>query len=84
MRIVDVNEYYAPTGGGVRTYVDRKMGILADLGHELIVVAAGKEEAIEERPGGGRRPAVPWAVRCRRGQGERRESFVRLEHAGWL
>ena len=32
MRIVDVNEFYSPTGGGVRTYIDRKMGIMADLG----------------------------------------------------
>jgi alpha-1,6-mannosyltransferase len=54
MRIVDVNEYYSPTGGGVRTYIDRKMGILADMGHELIVVAPGREDREEERPGGGR------------------------------
>lgn len=54
MRIVDVNEFYTPTGGGVRTYLDRKMGILADLGHELIVVAPGREDGVEERAGGGR------------------------------
>ncbi|WP_260597001.1 glycosyltransferase [Sphingomonas endolithica] len=54
MRIVDVNEFYSPTGGGVRTYIDRKMGIMADLGHELIVIAAGREDSVEERPGGGR------------------------------
>ncbi|WP_010161319.1 glycosyltransferase [Sphingomonas sp. PAMC 26617] len=54
MRIVDVNEFYSPTGGGVRTYIDRKMGIMADLGHELIVIAPGREPGIEERPGGGR------------------------------
>ena len=54
MRIVDVNEFYSPTGGGVRTYIDRKMGIMSDLGHELIVIAAGRENAVEERPGGGR------------------------------
>ena len=53
MRIVDVNEYYTPTGGGVRTYLDRKMAIMADLGHELIVIAPGREDAVEERPGGG-------------------------------
>ncbi|KQM65571.1 glycosyl transferase family 1 [Sphingomonas sp. Leaf17] len=53
MRIVDVNELYSPTGGGVRTYIDRKMGILAELGHELIVLAPGKEDRIEDRPGGG-------------------------------
>ena len=54
MRIVDVNEFYSPSGGGVRTYVDRKMGILAGMGHELIVVAPGREDRVDERPGGGR------------------------------
>lgn len=54
MRIVDVNEYYSPTGGGVRTYLDRKMALMAELGHELIVVAPGRETRIEHRPGGGR------------------------------
>jgi alpha-1,6-mannosyltransferase len=54
MRIIDVNEFYSPTGGGVRTYIDRKMGIMSELGHELIVIAAGREDKIEERPGGGR------------------------------
>jgi len=54
MRIVDVNEYYSPTGGGVRTYLDNKMSIMAELGHELIVIAPGPRDAVEERPGGGR------------------------------
>jgi len=54
MRIVDVNEFYSPTGGGVRTYVDRKIGVLADMGHELTVIAPGREDRVEERPGGGR------------------------------
>ncbi|MCH4893939.1 MULTISPECIES: glycosyltransferase [unclassified Sphingomonas] len=53
MRVVDVNEYYSPTGGGVRTYLDRKMEIMAELGHELIVIAPGRADAVEERPGGG-------------------------------
>ncbi|MDB5678644.1 glycosyltransferase [Sphingomonas bacterium] len=54
MRIVDVNEFYSPTGGGVRTYIDRKMAIMADLGHELICIACGKEDSVEERVGGGK------------------------------
>ena len=54
MRIVDVNEFYSPTGGGVRTYIDRKIGIMADLGHELTVVAPALEDGVEDRPGGGR------------------------------
>ncbi|WP_267394733.1 MULTISPECIES: glycosyltransferase [unclassified Sphingomonas] len=53
MRIVDVNEIYSPTGGGVRTYVDRKISIMAELGHELIVIAPGREDRVDERPGGG-------------------------------
>ncbi len=53
MRIVDVNEFYSPTGGGVRTYVDRKLELLAAMGHEPIVLAPGREDRIEERPGGG-------------------------------
>lgn len=52
MRIVDVNEFYSPTGGGVRTYVDRKMTILGEMGHELIVIAPGREDRVEERAGG--------------------------------
>lgn len=54
MRVVDVNEFYSPTGGGVRTYLDRKMAIMADQGHELIVIAPGPADRVEERPGGGR------------------------------
>ncbi len=54
MRVVDVNEFYSPTGGGVRTYIDHKMTIMAELGHELIIIAPAKHNAVEERPGGGR------------------------------
>ncbi|MEI9850374.1 MAG: glycosyltransferase [Sphingomonas sp.] len=54
MRVVDVNDLYSPTGGGVRTYIDRKFSIMADLGHELTVIAPGRHDHVEERPGGGR------------------------------
>lgn len=65
MRIVDVCEFYSPRGGGVRTYVDRKMALMAGLGHELIVLAPAAEDSTEERPGGGRiewirAPAMPF------------------------
>lgn len=53
MRVVDVNEYYSPTGGGVRTYLERKMAIMAELGHELIVIAPHDRDRVEDRPGGG-------------------------------
>lgn len=52
MRIVDVNEFYSPTGGGVRTYVDRKMAVMAEMGHELIVIAPGRRHWVDDRPGG--------------------------------
>jgi alpha-1,6-mannosyltransferase len=52
MRIVDVNEFYSPNGGGVRSYLDRKMAIMSELGHQQIVIAPGKEDRVEERPGG--------------------------------
>ena len=55
MRIVDVNEFYSPTGGGVRTYIDRKMALMAEMGHELICIACGRDkEYVEERIGGGK------------------------------
>lgn len=49
MRIVDVAAFYTPYGGGVKTYIDRKMiaGPLA--GHEIICVAPGPANKIEER-----------------------------------
>ena len=45
MRIVDVNEFYSPTGGGVRTYIDRKLSVMAALGHQQIVIACGRDDA---------------------------------------
>lgn len=52
MRVVDVNEFYAPRGGGVRTYIDRKIEIMAELGHEQIIIAPARADRVEERPGG--------------------------------
>lgn len=54
MRIVDVCEFYSPTGGGIRSYVDRKMQLLAEAGHELTVLAPGAEDREEVRATGGR------------------------------
>ena len=36
MRIVDVCAFYAPRGGGVKTYVERKLQAGAAAGHEII------------------------------------------------
>ena len=49
MRIVDVSAFYAPRGGGVRAYVDRKLAAAAALGHEIIVLAPGKTDAVVQR-----------------------------------
>ncbi len=52
MKIVDVNEFYAERGGGVRTYVNAKLEAAAERGHELVVIAPGPEDAEVERLGG--------------------------------
>ena len=54
MRIVDVCAFYSPRGGGVRTYIDRKLAAGAAAGHEIVVIAPGPADRTERRPGGGR------------------------------
>jgi alpha-1,6-mannosyltransferase len=54
MKIVDVCAFYAPQGGGVKTYVEQKLAIGQRLGHEIVIVAPGDEDRREVRPGGGR------------------------------
>lgn len=54
MKIVDVCAFYAPKGGGVRTYVDQKLIAAAAMGHDLVVIAPGDEDRVEPREGGGR------------------------------
>ena len=49
MRIVDVCAFYAPRGGGVKTYIDRKLAAGPACGHEIIVLAPGKERLTEMR-----------------------------------
>lgn len=64
MRVVDVAEFYSPTGGGVRTYIDRKFEAAAQMGHELFVIAPGPADAFEARGAGGviqiRSPGLPF------------------------
>lgn len=52
MKIIDVAEFYAEQGGGVRTYVNQKLQAAADAGHEAIVIAPGPETKTEYRFGG--------------------------------
>lgn len=51
MRIVDVCAFYSPKGGGVRTYVEQKLAIGPQLGHEIVILAPGdKADVIERGP----------------------------------
>lgn len=63
MHLVDVAEFYAPLGGGVKTYIDAKLAFAAAAGHRVTVLAPGPEDCEEERPGGVVRylkaPAIP-------------------------
>ena len=49
MRIVDVAAFYTPYGGGVKTYIDRKMVAGPLSGHEIITIAPGPANMVEER-----------------------------------
>jgi alpha-1,6-mannosyltransferase len=57
MKIVDVSAFYAPQGGGVRTYVERKLNAAPRFGHDLTVIAPGEEDLIEPR---GPRARIRW------------------------
>lgn len=54
MKIVDVCAFYAPHGGGVRTYIDRKLQIAASLGQSVAVIVPGADDRVEHRKNGGR------------------------------
>lgn len=65
MRIVDVSAFYTPHGGGVRTYVERKLRTLPRQGHEIIVIAPGPHNSVVEREPGAvlvtiAQPAMPF------------------------
>jgi alpha-1,6-mannosyltransferase len=63
MRIAEVAEFYSPTGGGVRSYIDRKFQATTARGHELFVIAPAAEDRFEPRSSGGvvwvRSPPMP-------------------------
>ena len=56
MKIVEVSEFYSPTGGGVRRYVDQKLEFAARFGHDLTIIAPGPETRLEKVKGG----AIAW------------------------
>jgi len=69
MRIAEVAEFYSPTGGGVRSYIDGKFEAARRAGHELYVLAPAAEDGFEPRAGGGivkiRSPLLPFDANYR-------------------
>jgi alpha-1,6-mannosyltransferase len=59
VRIVEICEFYSPTGGGVRNYVHQKLEAAARLGHDLTIIAPGSETRMEEKLGS----RIAW-VKC--------------------
>jgi alpha-1,6-mannosyltransferase len=47
MKIVEVCEFYSPTGGGVRRYVNQKLEFAPRFGHDLTIIAPGPETRME-------------------------------------
>jgi alpha-1,6-mannosyltransferase len=76
VKLVDVAEFYAERGGGVRTYLDHKLVAGTRAGHEVVVVAPGERNGEEPRNGGRiiwvESPTVPGDPRYRLFVNERR------------
>ncbi len=53
MRIVDVCAFYSPQGGGVKTYVERKLAAAKPGEQEVVILAPGRQDAIVRREPGG-------------------------------
>ncbi|GLV28383.1 glycosyl transferase family 1 [Sphingobium sp. TomTYG75] len=77
MRIVDVCAFYAPRGGGVKTYVERKLQAGAEAGHEIIILAPSDDDRVVEAQGGGRIVMLP----ARRFPLDRRYSYFDNERS---
>lgn len=52
MKIVDVCEFYSPTGGGVRRYIHQKLQLASRFGHHLTIIAPGAQTRRETAHGG--------------------------------
>lgn len=52
MKIIDVAEFYTDQGGGVKTYINEKLKAGSEKGHEIIIIAPGREWGVEDRFGG--------------------------------
>ncbi len=70
MHVVDVCAFYTPHGGGVRTYVERKLAWGAANGHAITIIVPGVDNRVEQRSRRGRivhlaAPAFPLDRRYR-------------------
>ncbi len=54
MKIVDVCAFFTPHGGGVKTYIEQKLAIGPQLGHDITILAPGDHDAVIERGPGAR------------------------------
>jgi alpha-1,6-mannosyltransferase len=54
VKIVDVCAFYAPQGGGVRTYVEQKLAAGPAFGHDIVILAPGTADRTERRGPGAR------------------------------
>jgi alpha-1,6-mannosyltransferase len=54
LKIIDVCAFFTPHGGGVKTYIERKLEIGASLGQEIIIIAPSDDDRVELRPNGSR------------------------------
>lgn len=52
LTILDVAEFYAEDGGGVKTYIHQKLRAGAALGHRVVIVAPGADDKRVARDGG--------------------------------
>lgn len=52
MKILDISEFYSERGGAVKLYTEEKFRAAARRGLELVVIAPGPEDHVDQREGG--------------------------------
>jgi alpha-1,6-mannosyltransferase len=58
LRIVDVCGFYTPQGGGVKTYVERKLKAAREGEHHVVILAPGAEDGVIHREAAGEIRAI--------------------------
>lgn len=59
MRIVDVCAFYSPHGGGVKTYVERKLRAGPAAGHDIVILVPGEKAGVHHHGPGARIVSLP-------------------------